>query len=65
MKCPCCPNKLESDHGDLVKCIRGHRFHVKLGSLEERILVVAIDPPDKCKCKKGDKFPVPKSETFD
>lgn len=63
MYCPCCgkaKNKL-AEKNKFYLCVRLHKFSLGLEG-DKRVLTVAVDPPDKCGCKKGDKFTVPDNE---
>ena len=64
MKCPCCPNRLKVFAGNIVECVRGHKFQVQLNG-SGVVLVMAADPIDKCGCKRDDVFPVPEGTDFE
>jgi len=66
MKCPCCNLTLKADAGQLVSCGNVHKFEVTLDNHTlRRVLVLQNDPPEKCGCKQGDRFPVNDDVAFD
>ena len=68
MKCPCCNLTLKSMPGQLVGCgtNHSHKFLVELDyKTLRRVFVLQNDPPEKCNCKKGERFPVMNDESFE
>lgn len=63
MYCPCCNNGINKldEKNKFYLCARLHKFSLELED-KKRVLTVVVDPPDKCGCKKGDKFTVPDNE---
>ena len=64
MQCPLCPNKLKSYLGNLVTCVRFHRFRVEWAEDGGTKLVLVVDAKERYNHHKGDEFPVPEGETF-